>query len=147
MKSCALLFPMFALVMAIRCMAAQTQTSSNPEIPVSGPAVWKIAGVEYKIEGTAFLVMGNGQGLFIVKALCDFSPNASHRRFAESLARYAVAQELQKKAALVWNGKPLPFSGSIGVALMQQQSALIFTATSGHKYIFTVDELEKKKKG
>jgi hypothetical protein len=133
------------LLFSHQAIAEQTQTSSDPELPVSGPAVWKIAGVEYQIDGTALVVMGNGQGLFIVKAQCDFPPDASHRGIAKSIAQYAVDHGLQKKAGQVlWNGKPVPFSGAVGVALAQQQSAILITAPNGFRYTFLLGELQKE---
>src|ERR1035437_5351212 len=95
-----------------------TQTSNNPEFPISGAEVWTVSGTNYNIEGTALLVMGNGQTLFVIKALCEYQPDASHTPIARSLAKYAVAHGYHKKVSASWgNGRPQPFSGGVGVAL------------------------------
>ena len=77
--------------------APPTQTSGNPECPVTGTEVWTIAGKNYDIEGTALLTMGNGQTLFIVKALCASQPDRSWMPVARALAKYAIDHGYHKK--------------------------------------------------
>jgi hypothetical protein len=123
-----------------------TRTSQNPEIPITGAEVWKVNGTNFNIEGTACLIMGNDQTLFIVKALCDFSPNASHKPIACNLAKYALDHTYPAKLKQAsWNGKGIPFSGSIGVALIQKQNIGNVSASSGWRYPFTVQELTEQK--
>ena len=126
--------------------SSQTQTSNNPEFPITGAEVWNISGTNYNIEGTSLLVMGNGQTLFVVKALCDFQPDVSHKPIARSLAKYAVDHRYHKKVSASWgNGKPQPFSEAVGVALIHKSGADPLAVSSGYKYHFTVAELQDKK--
>ena len=93
--------------------APPTQTSTNPELPLTGAEVWKVDGTNFNVEGTAALVMGNGQTLVVVKALCDFRADGSHRPIAEALAKYAVDHGYQNAlTASSSGGAPRPFSGS-----------------------------------
>jgi hypothetical protein len=122
----------------------QTQTSFNPEFPITGAEVWSVLGTNYSIEGTSLLVMGNGQTLFVVKALCNFAPDATHKPIAQSLAKYAVEHNYHKKVSASWaNGIAQPFSGLIGVALIQQRNNGVLTLSSGYRYTFQIQELEK----
>jgi hypothetical protein len=124
---------------------SQTQTSSNPEFPITGAEVWNVRGTNYNIEGTSLLVMGNGQTLFVIKALCNFAPDVTHKPIAQSLAKYAVEHGYHKKVSASWrNGIAQPFSGVIGVALIQQSGSGILTLSSGYRYTFQVSELEGK---
>jgi len=121
------------------------KTSTNPEPPVTGRETWVINGTNYSIEGTAMLIMGNGTSLFVVKGLCDFAPDASHEPLARRLAKYAVDHGYHAKVKqTVWNGQTIPFSGNIGVALMQQRSVGSVAMNAGYRYNFNVDELTKK---
>jgi len=136
------------LCLALLCVSCgqkpRTQTSGNPEAPVTGPEVWKINGTKFNVEGTACLVMGNGQTLFVVKAITDFPPNASHKPIARALAKYAVDKGYPGKVEQSsWNGKPTPFSGSIGVALFQKSGVGSVAVAAGWKYNFTVEELKQ----
>jgi hypothetical protein len=121
----------------------QTQTSSNPESPITGPEVWSVSATNYDIQGTALLTMGNGQTLFIIKALCNFVPDKTHRPVARSLAKYAVDHGYLKKVKQSWwNGTPQQFSGAVGVALMQKSRGDFSAPNSGYRYSFTVAELD-----
>jgi hypothetical protein len=123
----------------------QTQTSSNPEFPITGAEVWSVLGTNYNIEGTSLLVMGNGQTLFVVKALCNFAPDATHKPIAQSLAKYAVEHGYHKKVSASWgNGIAQPFSGVTGVAFIQQRNNSVLTLNSGYRYTFQIQELERK---
>jgi hypothetical protein len=123
--------------------APTTQTSTNPELPLSGAEVWKVSGTNFNIEGTAALVMGNGQTLLVVKALCDFQANASHKPIAQALAKYAVDHGYQNAiTASSRGGKLPPFSGAVGVALTQKRSIGSVAAASGYRYSFKVAELQ-----
>jgi hypothetical protein len=123
----------------------QTQTSSNPEFPITGAEVWSVLGTNYNIEGTSLLVMGNGQTLFVVKALCNFAPDATHKPIAQLLAKYAVEHGYHKRVSASWgNGIAQPFSGVVGVALIQQSSKDFLTLSSGYRYTFPITELEGK---
>jgi hypothetical protein len=126
--------------------SSQTQTSPNPEFPITGAEVWDISGTNYNIEGTSLLVMGNGQTLFVIKALCDFQPDASHKPIARSLAKYAVGHGYHKKVSASWgnDGKPQPFSDAVGVALIHKSGIGPLAVSSGYKYHFTVVELQDK---
>ncbi|HTZ20515.1 MAG TPA: hypothetical protein VMC06_06510 [Opitutaceae bacterium] len=122
-----------------------TQTSASPEFPVTGPEVWKVGGKNYDIEGTAFLSMGNGQTLFVVKVLCDWMPNASDKPVARALAKYAAEHGYERKGAVVTDGKVQPFSGSIGVALIHRVAEVGGkTANYGYRFNFTVADLEQE---
>jgi hypothetical protein len=89
--------------------------------------------------------MGNGETLFVVKALVDYRADESHRAVAEALARYAVANRYHEKVKRSWwNGKPTPFSGNIGVALILQKPAGPFRLNHGWRYVFSVDELKER---
>ncbi len=139
---------LIVLCLALLCVSCgqepRTQTSGNPEGPVTGPEVWKIDGTNFNVEGTACLVMGNGQTLFVVKAITDFPPNASHKPIARVLAKYAVDNGYPGKVKQsYWNGKPTPFSGSIGVALFQKRGVGSVAVAAGWKYNFTVEELKQ----
>ncbi len=121
----------------------QTQTSSNPESPITGPEVWRLSATNYDIQGTALLTMGNGQTLFVIKALCDFVPDKTHKPVAYLLAKYAVDRGYLKKVKQSWwNGTPQQFSGTVGVALMQKSHGDSSAPNSGYRYSFTVAELD-----
>jgi len=123
----------------------QTQTSPNPEFPITGAEVWSVLGTNYNVEGTSLLVMGNGQTMFIVKALINFKPDATHKPIAQSLAKYAVEHGYHKKVSASWgNGVAQPFSGVIGVALIRQSSSGLLSLNSGYRYTFPVKDLEEK---
>ncbi len=122
----------------------RTQTSGNPEAPVTGPEVWNVNGTNFNVEGTACLVMGNGQTLFVVKAITDFAPQAFHKPIARALAKYAVDNGYPSKVKQSsWNGTPTPFSGSIGVALFQKRGVGSVAVAAGWKYNFTAEELKQ----
>ena len=135
--------------------APPTQTSNNPELPLTGPEVWNVAGTNFNVEGTAALLLGNGQTLLVVKALCDFQANASHRPIGRALAKYAVDHGYQNRLASSSSsssssspssasalGARRPFSGSVGVALTQKRSIGSVSASTGYRYSFTVAELQ-----
>jgi len=123
--------------------APPTQTSTNPELPLTGAEIWKVDGTNFNVEGTAALVMGNGQTLLVVKALCDFQADGSHRPIAEALAKYAVDHGYQNAlTASSSGGAPRPFSGSVGVALTQKRSIGSVAANSGYRYSFKIAELQ-----
>ena len=131
---------LFVLLSGCENPPKQTQTSTNPEVPITGKEVWTIEDTDWTIEGTAMLIMGNGTGLCVVKAHVDFSPNATHRPMARSLAKYAVKNKYHKKVSnAVHNGKPVKFSGGIGVALVDRHGLGL---NSGYRYSFKVDELQ-----
>ena len=128
-----------------------TQTSNNPELPLTGTEVWSVSGTNFNIEGTAALLLRNGQTLLVVKALCDFQANASHRPIGRALAKYAVDHGYQNRLAsssssssspLSAPGARRPFSGSVGVALTQKRSIGSVSASTGYRYSFTVAELQ-----
>src|SRR5215510_6109155 len=85
-----------ALVVSACGKAPPTQTSTNPEVPLTGAEVWSLAGTNFNIEGTAALILRNGRTLLVVKALCGFPANASHKPIAQALAKYAVDHGYQK---------------------------------------------------
>jgi hypothetical protein len=121
----------------------QTQTSPNPESPITGPEVWSISGTNYDIQGTALLTMGNGQTLFVIKALCDFVPDNTYKPVAWLLAKYAVDHGYHKKVKQSWwNGMPQQFSGSVGVALMHKSHGDSSLPNSGYRYSFPLAELD-----
>ena len=131
--------------------APPTQTSNNPEFPLTGAEVWNVSGTNFNVEGTAALLLGNGQTLLVVKALCDFQASASHRPIARALAKYAVEHGYQNRLASSSSSSPSPssapgarrpFSGSVGVALTQKRSIGSVSASTGYRYSFTVAELQ-----
>src|ERR1035437_3117366 len=120
MKNIIPLITCFVLLFTSCGKPPQTQTSPNPEAPITGPEVWNVNGPKFNIEGTALLVMGNGQTLFIFKALCDFAPDQTHRPLARAITKYAVDNGYPSKVKeSSWNGKPTPPSDGIGVALLK----------------------------
>jgi hypothetical protein len=118
----------------------QTQTSSNQESPVTGREVWSVSGTNYDIQGTALLTMGNGQTMFVVKALCDFTPGKAHKPLAQSLARYAVDHGYLAKLPRPSGAAPR-FSEVVGVALMQKPKDRSSTPSSGYRYSFALAEI------
>ena len=77
--------------------------------------------------------------MFVIKALCDYQPDASHTPIARSLAKYAVAHGYHKKVSASWgNGRPQPFSGAVGVALSHKIGVGSAYVSSGYRYNFTV---------
>jgi hypothetical protein len=132
-----------ALLFSACGKAPPTQTSTNPELALTGAEVWNVSGTNFNIEGTAALRMGNGQTLLVVKALCDFQANASHKPIAQALAKYAVDHGYQKAIAASSRGGTLPlFSGSVGVALTKRRSIGSVAASSGYRYSFKIAELQ-----
>jgi hypothetical protein len=132
-----------ALLVSACGKAPPTQTSTNPELPLTGAEVWKVGGTNFSVEGTAALVMGNGQTLLVVKALCDFQADTSHRPIAQALAKYAVEHGYQKAITESSRGGKLPpFSGAVGVALTQKRSIGSVAASSGYRYSFKAAELQ-----
>ena len=134
------------LIVALLCSScgkpAPTQTSNNPEFPITGAEVWIVSGTNYNIEATTLLVMGNGETLFVIKALCDYRPDASHKPIARSLAKYAVDHGYHKKVSASWgNGRPQPFSGAVGVALINKIAVGATSASYGYRYSFQIAEL------
>src|ERR1035437_6136684 len=143
MKNIIPLITCFVLLFTSCGKPPQTQTSPNPEAPITGPEVWNVNGTKFNIEGTALLVMGNGQTLFIVKALCDFAPDQTHRPLALAITKYAVDNGYPSKVKeSSWNGKPTPPSDGIGVALFQKQTMGSVAMSSGCRYSFGINELK-----
>ena len=139
-----LIVPCLVLLCASCGKAPPTQTSNNPEAPVTGPEIWNVNGTNFNIEGTACLVMGNGQTLFVVKAITDFAPGAADQPIARALAKYAVDNGYPGKVKQSYgNGKPTPFSGGIGVALFRKQGVGSMAVAAEWKYHFTVKELQQ----
>lgn len=140
-----LILPMLVLLCS-SCGKTPTQTSNNPEFPITGAEVWTVSGTNYNIEGTALLVMGNGQTLFVVKALTDHNPDGSQQPVARCLAKYAVDHGYHKRAISSWgNGRPQPFSGAVGVALIHKTGLGPSSVSYGYRYSFTVAELSGSK--
>ena len=138
----------FALAFLLFCSAcrrtpsAQTRTTRNPEIPITGPEVWDINGTAYQIEGTSWLLMGNGRSLFVIKAIVEFTPSASHRPVAAQLAKYATDNGYtDKMKGRTWQGRPVPYSGSIGVTLCQTRGLGSAHVFAGYRYNFDNEEL------
>ena len=126
----------------------QTQTSGNPESPLSGAEVWNVSGTNYSIEGTALLALGKGQTMFVVKAISEFYPNQSHKSVARALAKYAFDHGYVSRVTQSWwNGVPQQFSGSVGVALIQKYPDASSNSSSGYRYQFSVADLEESKTG
>jgi hypothetical protein len=89
--------------------------------------------------------MGDGQTMFVIKALCTFSPDKTHEPVARAIAKYAVDHGYTKKVAQSWwNGVLQQPSGAIGVALMRL-SEDGSTAVSGFRYHFTIADLQDQK--
>lgn len=131
----------FCLFTASCSQKNQTNTSGNPEVPLTGFETWEIDNVEYIVEGTAYLIMKDENALFIIKVMTPFKPNGSHKQLARLFAIYANSHGyLKKMDSISYNGRPVKFSGAIGVALFEKQETGI---TVGWKYNFTLEELSR----
>src|SRR5262245_54471357 len=120
-----------------------TQTSNALELPLTGAELWSMGGSNFNVEGTAALLLRNGQTLLVVKALCDFQANASHRAIAQALAKYAIDHGYQNALTNGLGSSPRrPFSGSVGVALTRRKTIGSVAASTGYRYNFTITELQ-----
>jgi hypothetical protein len=119
----------------------QVPMNPNPEAPITGAEVWNVSGTNYNIQRTTLLTLGNGQTMFTVHALCDFSPGKNDKPFARSIAKYAIDHGYTTKVKQSWwNGAPQQSSGAVGVSLTQNTPAGSFAP--GYRYNFTMTELQ-----